>query len=122
MAWLQQSSISDAACDSIISGEKWPAGWPGIAIMTTENKDENNSLDFLGVFAALIVMKVIEALTTNRLLQAAGVVVLGIAAYFIPSKRRKQPALYAAALMLLTGWWIYGDKIWGSLVDSLKRL
>jgi len=90
--------------------------------MTTENNDGNKSLDFLGVFAALIVMKVIEALTANRLLQAAAVVVLGIAAYFIPSKQRRNPALYAAALVLLAGWWIYGDRIWGSLVESLKRL
>ena len=72
-----------------MSWEKWPVGWSGIA-MTTENNDGNNSRSFLGVFAALIVIKVIEALTTNRLLQAAGVVVVGIAAYFIPSQSKER--------------------------------
>jgi hypothetical protein len=110
-------TYSDAAQRAKISGS---VGLPETA-MTTGNNDENNSLDFLWVGAAVIVTKSVEVLTPNRLLQAAGIVVLGIAAYFMPSKRKRKPAMYAAMLATLAGWWIYGDRIWGSLIGFFKR-
>ena len=81
----------------------------------TDGKDERGlrgGFVFVGTILALLL---VMSLTPDRLMQAGGAVVIGIAAYFIPPRPKQSFLLYVAALLLLAGCWATGDRISGLL-------
>jgi hypothetical protein len=81
----------------------------------TEGKDERGLRDGFVFVGTIIALLLVMSLTPNRLMQAGGAVVIGVAGYFIPPRPKKSFLLYAAALLLLAGCWAIGDRISGVL-------
>lgn len=87
----------------------------------TDGKDERGLRDGFVFVGTIVALLVVMSLTPDRLVQAGGAVVIGVAGYFIPPRPKKSFLLYVAALLLLAGLWATGDRISGVLHHMLRH-
>jgi hypothetical protein len=83
--------------------------------MRDDGEDGRGFRDGMVFVGTILALLLVMSLTPDRLMQAVGAMVIGIAGYFIPPRPNKSLLLYVAALLVFAACWALGDRIWAEL-------
>lgn len=87
----------------------------------TDGEPERALRDRFVWFGMVFALLLARSLTASRVKQAACAVAIGVAAYFIPPRPKRNFVVYTTALLIFAGCWATWDRIWGGLHHIVWR-